>query len=165
MLSGWEVFTRSANNKFKGVEVRMWVQTRVGIVNVRLCPTCCSMYMGSCQNYGPFLGTLNNRCHIIIRTQKGTIILTTTHIGSCSLLGCGFGVPYTTRQTLKPQEALKSQAPEPKPQVPNPEPRAGSISVLATSFVFCICDRIRTCPRFSILHKWSPEQQTRNPQT
>ena len=22
-------------------------------------------HMGSCQNYGPFLGTLNNRCHII----------------------------------------------------------------------------------------------------
>ena len=35
-------------------------------------------YMGSCQNYGPFLGTLNNRCRIIIRTQKGTLILTTT---------------------------------------------------------------------------------------
>ena len=31
-------------------------------------------YMGSCQNYGPFLGTLNIRCRIIIRTQKGTII-------------------------------------------------------------------------------------------
>ena len=37
-------------------------------------------YMGSCQNYGPFWGTLNNRCRIIIRTQKGTIILTTTHL-------------------------------------------------------------------------------------
>ena len=36
--------------------------------------------MGGCQNYGPFLGTLNNRCRIIIGTQKGTIILTTTHI-------------------------------------------------------------------------------------
>ena len=35
--------------------------------------------MGGCQNYGPFLGTLNNRCRIIIGTQKGTIILTTTH--------------------------------------------------------------------------------------
>ena len=35
--------------------------------------------MGSCQNYGPFLGTLNNRCRIILGTQKGTIILTTTH--------------------------------------------------------------------------------------
>ena len=36
--------------------------------------------MGGCQNYGPFLGTLNNRCRIIIGTQKGTLILTTTNI-------------------------------------------------------------------------------------
>ena len=28
----------------------------------------------------PFWGILNIRCHIIIRTQKRTIILTTTHI-------------------------------------------------------------------------------------
>ena len=26
--------------------------------------------MGSCQNYGPFLGTLKNRCRIIIIAQK-----------------------------------------------------------------------------------------------
>ena len=36
--------------------------------------------MGSCQNYGPFLGTLNNRCRIILGTPKETIILTTTHV-------------------------------------------------------------------------------------
>ena len=36
--------------------------------------------MGGCQNYGPFLGTLNIRCRIILGTQKGTIILTTTQI-------------------------------------------------------------------------------------
>ena len=36
--------------------------------------------MGSCQNYGPFLGTLHNRCRIMIGSQKGTIILTSTHI-------------------------------------------------------------------------------------
>ena len=36
--------------------------------------------MGGCQNYGPFLGTLNIRCRIILGTQKGTIILTTTHV-------------------------------------------------------------------------------------
>ena len=36
--------------------------------------------MGSCQNCGPFLGTLNIRCRILIGTPKGTIILTTTHI-------------------------------------------------------------------------------------
>ena len=36
--------------------------------------------MGGCQNCGPFLGTLNIRCRIITGIQKGTIILTTTHI-------------------------------------------------------------------------------------
>ena len=43
--------------------------------------------MGDCRNYGPFLGTLNTRCRIIIGIQKGTIILTTTHI-----FGLGFRV-------------------------------------------------------------------------
>ena len=38
--------------------------------------------MGGCQNYGPFLGTLNIRGRIIIGTQKGTIILTTTQHAS-----------------------------------------------------------------------------------
>ena len=28
-------------------------------------------YMGGCQNYDPFLGTLDIRCRIIIGTQKG----------------------------------------------------------------------------------------------
>ena len=37
--------------------------------------------MGGCQDYGPFLGTLNIRCRIIIGIQKGTIILTATHMG------------------------------------------------------------------------------------
>ena len=36
--------------------------------------------MGGCQNYGPFLGTLDIRCRKIIGIQKGTIILTTTQI-------------------------------------------------------------------------------------
>ena len=39
------------------------------------------LYMGGCQNYGPFLVTLNNRCRTIIGTQKGTLILTTTQMG------------------------------------------------------------------------------------
>ena len=38
------------------------------------------LHLGACQNYGPFLGTLNIRCRIIIGTQKGTIILTSTHL-------------------------------------------------------------------------------------
>ena len=36
--------------------------------------------MGDCQNYDPFWGTLNIRCRIIIGIQKGTIILTSTHM-------------------------------------------------------------------------------------
>ena len=36
--------------------------------------------MGGCQNYDPFLGTLNIRRRIIIGIQKGTITLTTTHM-------------------------------------------------------------------------------------
>ena len=39
-----------------------------------------SVYMGGCQNCGPFSGTLNIRCRSITGIQKGTIILTTTHI-------------------------------------------------------------------------------------
>ena len=38
------------------------------------------MDMGGCQNSGPFLGTLNIRCRIMIGIQKGTIILTTAHM-------------------------------------------------------------------------------------
>ena len=33
--------------------------------------------MGGCQNHGPFLGTLNIRCRIIVGIRKGTLILTT----------------------------------------------------------------------------------------
>ena len=37
-------------------------------------------YMGGCQNYGPFVGALHIRCRTIIGIQKGTILLTTTHM-------------------------------------------------------------------------------------
>ena len=39
------------------------------------------VYVGGCQDYGPFLDTLNVRGRIIVGIQKGTIILTTTHVG------------------------------------------------------------------------------------
>ena len=57
-------------------------------------------HMGGCQNYGPFLGTLNNRCRIIIGTQKGTIVLTTTHIKDLSGMIGSFSSPYTGAQSL-----------------------------------------------------------------
>ena len=37
-------------------------------------------YMGGCQNHGPLLNPLNTRCRTILRNQKGTIVLTTTHM-------------------------------------------------------------------------------------
>ena len=44
-----------------------------------------SIHMGGCQNYGPLLGPLNTRCRMILRTLKGTISLTTTHVMSLYL--------------------------------------------------------------------------------
>ena len=63
------------------------------------------VYMGGCQNHGPFLGTLSIRCHITFRTPKGTIMLTTTHVYvSCwrVFLGCRlpFGVVASGVQDL-----------------------------------------------------------------
>ena len=49
--------------------------------------------MGGCQNYGTILGTLNIKCRIILRTPKGTLILTTTHIHE-GLPRCFLGVPF-----------------------------------------------------------------------
>ena len=49
-------------------------------------------YVGGCQNYGPLLGTLNIRGRTIIGIQKGTIILTTTHVELCGV--CGQGSMY-----------------------------------------------------------------------
>ena len=37
--------------------------------------------IGGCQNYGPLFGPLNTRCRNILSTEKGTISLTTTHMG------------------------------------------------------------------------------------
>ena len=60
------------------------------------------IHMGGCQNYGPFLGTLNVRCRIIIGTQKGTIILITTYIYTQTEnpMHAGYpsklSIPYTT---------------------------------------------------------------------
>ena len=58
-------------------------------------------HTGGCQNYGPFLSTLNIRCRIIMRIHQGTIFSTTTHMepagapcyfGEDRLRGCRFVV-------------------------------------------------------------------------
>ena len=38
--------------------------------------------MGRSENSGRLLGPLNTRCRIILRSQKGTMILITTHVES-----------------------------------------------------------------------------------
>ena len=49
-------------------------------------------YMGGCQNYGSFLGPYCNTAPNIQGTQKGSIILTTTHMFSCLFEGLGLKV-------------------------------------------------------------------------
>ena len=44
---------------------------------------------GSCQDYGPSLGTLRIRC-LVLRTQKGTLVLTTTHTNTTRFLSSPF---------------------------------------------------------------------------
>ena len=64
--------------------------------------------MGGCQNYGPFLGTLNIRCRTIIGTQKGTLILTTPHIVGA----WGFKIRILNRVSAFHQSNLKTIAQE-----------------------------------------------------
>ena len=74
-IPGYPTRSQAPNPKpsHLGFVFRAWL----GNIN---CSQGLGKYMGSCQNYGPFLGTLNIRCRIIIGIQKGTIILTTTQI-------------------------------------------------------------------------------------
>ena len=74
--------------------------------------------MGGCQKYGPFLGPYYNTAPNIQGTQRGTIILTTTHmflVGyklACSLLG-KIACPVKNK-TLNPKPL------NPKPLNPKP---------------------------------------------
>ena len=47
--------------------------------------------VGACQNYGPFFGPYYNTAPIIWGTQKGTLILTTTHMDPSTLQEEGLG--------------------------------------------------------------------------
>ena len=64
--------------------------------------------MGGCQNYGPFLGTLNIRCRTIIGTQKGTIILTTTQM---NLKGDKEGERQGLKQAVQCMDGMGIEAP------------------------------------------------------
>ena len=65
--------------------------------------------MGGCQNNGPLLGSLNTRCRTILRTQKGTIILTTTH----AKIGLGMMVICPAFFELGSEASKADKAPKP----------------------------------------------------
>ena len=56
------------------------LKAELGMVRKDIFSCCFQGHVGGCQNYGPFLRTLNIRRRTIIGTQKGTVILTTTHV-------------------------------------------------------------------------------------
>ena len=62
--------------------------------------------MVGCQNEGPFLGTLNNRCRcrIIIGTQEGAIIFD-NHLNDCQ---CYFGVSLLLLRYKMPQNPSRT---------------------------------------------------------
>ena len=62
-------------------EFHLQEELLLGVLNHRLLNlVIAQVYMGGCQNYGPFLGPYYNTAPDISGTQKGTIILTTTHM-------------------------------------------------------------------------------------
>ena len=66
--------------------------------------------MGGCQNCGPFLDPYYNTAPNIQGTQKGTIILTTTHMFGLRVGAGGYlrlSICHgTKRKTLNPQERV-----------------------------------------------------------
>ena len=48
-------------------------------------PTSGYLDMGGYKNHGPLLGPLNTMCRIVLRTQEGTILLTTTRLRNDSV--------------------------------------------------------------------------------
>ena len=69
-----------------------------------------SIKVGSCQNYGRFLGTLKSRCRIILRTQQGTIILTTTQVVFViAALDAGKGLAITAQLPWELVQALEEE--------------------------------------------------------
>ena len=94
--------------------------------------------MGGCQNYSPFLGTLNITCRPILGTQKGTIVLTTTHIKKArkqtGCLGFNFLNPRKCPSTLNSSGTFSHTEPSvqlkrtPKP-VPYSQTEWSAVSV------------------------------------
>ena len=65
-------------------------------------------HVGGSQIYGLLSGPPNNRCRIVLRTQKGTIILTTTHVPFYSIgeMLSTYFAPTMSTQDLSPSLLL-----------------------------------------------------------
>ena len=74
-------------------------------------------YMGGCQNYGPFWGLLIVRHLVFWGTQRGTIILTTTHIPA-PFLGLSMLPLFQSLEASQVLSTAKPQAPKPTTQCP-----------------------------------------------
>ena len=74
------------------------------------------------------MGTLNNRCRIIIGTQKGTLILTTTRIR-------GLITPLVT--THEPPSTGSSEVDVGSPTVAGDLARQGGYTLTYQTYVFC----------------------------
>ena len=92
----------------------------VPIIRIIICwglywgpPILGNYHMGGCQNFGPFLGTLHIRCRIILGIQRGTRILTTTHMDSrkgVRILG-NSSKPAATSTRAEGSASLNSDSP------------------------------------------------------
>ena len=81
------------------VRTKKWAQSGYGnfVQEAPVAPKVRGTHMGGGQNCGPLLGPLNTRCRIILRTQRGTIILRNTICGVAggfyiTIRHFGFGV-------------------------------------------------------------------------
>ena len=71
-----------------------WHPPKVGPWNQNVRSSC---LCGWLSKLWPPLGPLNTRCRIIFRTQKGTMLLTTTHVLLLSYLIPYYTIPYYNR--------------------------------------------------------------------
>ena len=67
-------------------------------------------HMGGCQNYGPFSDPYYNTAPNVDGTQKGTIILTTTHVSDQITQVYGHPKPQIVGQSYKVQHTKLCQA-------------------------------------------------------
>ena len=93
-------------------------------------------YVGGYHNYDPLLGTLKISCCIIIGIQKGTIILTTTHVDWAAAQSLVSPSDGPARFRVKGCKATgKGELPPSRP-IPSPQPLSEPATVLVNVICF-----------------------------